>query len=109
MLPAEAGLDRSAVDFHKGCYMGQEIVSRMEMAGRIRKELIGWYSPKIFADLKNATIRANDIEVGWITSQISKNGYTLGLAYARSSLIAQSEYQIGIDKNGITNFPITFF
>ena len=38
-FPAELGLDRLAVDFHKGCYLGQEIISRIESVGRIRRHL----------------------------------------------------------------------
>lgn len=39
ILPAEAGLDRTAVDFHKGCYLGQEVVSRIESVGRVNRTL----------------------------------------------------------------------
>jgi len=38
-LPAEAGLDKSAVDFHKGCYLGQEVVSRIESVGHANRIL----------------------------------------------------------------------
>jgi folate-binding protein YgfZ len=38
-FPAEVGLDQSAVDFHKGCYLGQEVVSRLESVGRVRQQL----------------------------------------------------------------------
>ena len=38
-FPAELGLDRLAVNFHKGCYLGQEIISRIESVGRIRRRL----------------------------------------------------------------------
>ena len=38
-FPAELGLDRWAVDFHKGCYLGQEIVSRIESVGRVKRGL----------------------------------------------------------------------
>lgn len=38
-FPAGLGLDKWAVDFHKGCYLGQEIVSRIESAGKIPKRL----------------------------------------------------------------------
>lgn len=38
-LPAEAGLDRTAVDFHKGCYLGQEVVSRIESVGHANRLL----------------------------------------------------------------------
>ncbi len=38
-LPAEAGLDRTAVDFHKGCYIGQEVISRIQSVGRTNRAL----------------------------------------------------------------------
>lgn len=38
-FPAELGLDRWAVDFHKGCYLGQEIVSRLRSVGRVKRSL----------------------------------------------------------------------
>ncbi|MDF1740428.1 MAG: hypothetical protein P1U86_14810 [Verrucomicrobiales bacterium] len=39
-FPAELGLDRWAVDFHKGCYLGQEVISRIESVGRARRSLL---------------------------------------------------------------------
>jgi folate-binding protein YgfZ len=38
-LPAEARLDKTAVDFHKGCYLGQEVVSRIESVGHANRML----------------------------------------------------------------------
>jgi len=38
-LPAEAGLDRTAVDFNKGCYIGQEVVSRIQSVGHANRSL----------------------------------------------------------------------
>jgi folate-binding protein YgfZ len=38
-FPAELGLDAWAVDFHKGCYLGQEIVSRIRSVGRVKRVL----------------------------------------------------------------------
>ncbi len=40
VLPSEAHLDTFAVDFHKGCYTGQEVVSRMKTAGRTNRSLV---------------------------------------------------------------------
>jgi folate-binding protein YgfZ len=40
-LPQEAGLEKTAVDFHKGCYVGQEVVSRIKSVGRVNRELAG--------------------------------------------------------------------
>lgn len=39
-LPAEAGLDKTAIDFHKGCYLGQEVISRIESVGRVNRSLV---------------------------------------------------------------------
>lgn len=38
-LPAEVGLYDLALSFDKGCYIGQEIISRMEAAGKTRTKL----------------------------------------------------------------------
>lgn len=39
-LPAELGLDTWAVNFHKGCYLGQEVISRIESVGRVKRALL---------------------------------------------------------------------
>ena len=43
-LPHEAGLDRTHVDFHKGCYIGQEVISRLRSVGHVNRELRGFVS-----------------------------------------------------------------
>ena len=39
ILPAEAGLDKRAVDFEKGCYPGQEPIARQHYRGRVNRTL----------------------------------------------------------------------
>jgi tRNA-modifying protein YgfZ len=41
IIPPEAGLDRRAIDYEKGCYIGQEVISRMKMSGQMRQRLCG--------------------------------------------------------------------
>lgn len=38
-LPQEAGLETSSVEFDKGCYVGQEVVSRLASVGRVNRRL----------------------------------------------------------------------
>ena len=38
-FPSDLGSDKWAVDFRKGCYLGQEIVSRIENVGQTKKKL----------------------------------------------------------------------
>jgi folate-binding protein YgfZ len=40
LLPPEAGLDLSDISYHKGCYIGQEVISRVKHAGKINKRLV---------------------------------------------------------------------
>jgi folate-binding protein YgfZ len=41
-LPQEAHLESFAVDFDKGCYVGQETVSRLKSVGRVNQRLHGF-------------------------------------------------------------------
>ncbi len=40
VLPQEAGLEY-ALSYHKGCYLGQEIMARIEARGKVRRRLVG--------------------------------------------------------------------
>jgi len=40
LLPPEAGLDRTAISYTKGCYLGQEVISRMKRAGKTNRHLV---------------------------------------------------------------------
>lgn len=41
-LPPEAGLERTHIDYHKGCYIGQEVISRLRSVGHVNRELVGF-------------------------------------------------------------------
>lgn len=38
-LPPEAGLEDRAIDYHKGCYVGQEVISRLRSVGQVNRQL----------------------------------------------------------------------
>lgn len=39
MLPPEAALEASDISYQKGCYIGQEVISRIKSAGKVNKRL----------------------------------------------------------------------
>lgn len=82
-LPHEALLEATAVDFKKGCYVGQEVVSRVESVGRVNRILTG-----LTGDFPPAPslLFADDKRVGEVTSAISdpETGKTLALGYVHS-------------------------
>ncbi len=76
-FPHETNMDRLAgVDFDKGCYVGQEVVSRMQHRGTARtrsvKVLLDGPSPET-----GATILAGDKPVGTIGSTAAGKGIAL--------------------------------
>ncbi|MGX4773352.1 CAF17-like 4Fe-4S cluster assembly/insertion protein YgfZ [Bradyrhizobium guangdongense] len=76
-FPHETNMDRLAgVDFDKGCYVGQEVVSRMQHRGTARtrsvKVLLDGPSPEA-----GATILAGDKPVGTIGSSARGKGIAL--------------------------------
>jgi len=38
-LPNEGGLDRVAISYTKGCYLGQEVIARLKSMGQVRRQL----------------------------------------------------------------------
>jgi folate-binding protein YgfZ len=57
-LPHEAGLERTHVDFHKGCYIGQEVISRLRSVGHVNRALRGFVATNGVALVPGARIFA---------------------------------------------------
>lgn len=86
-LPHEAGLDLTAVDFHKGCYVGQEVVSRIESVGRTNRLLCGFVGD-FSADQAATLITPSGQPAGTITSAAMHFGMaqTAALGYLNSRI-----------------------
>jgi tRNA-modifying protein YgfZ len=71
IIPVEANLEDSAIDYAKGCYIGQEVISRMKMSGQRNKSLCGLTTTgdAVFEPgMKLYPIETSGKEAGWITS-----------------------------------------
>ncbi len=71
--PVEANLEQSCIDYNKGCYIGQEVISRMKMSGQRNKKLSGFISlddAPLEAGMKLSAVAEERKEIGWITSAI---------------------------------------
>jgi len=63
-FPHEADMDQlHGVDFHKGCFVGQEVVSRMEHRGNVRTRLVP-VAYEGFAPDAGAAVMAAEKQVG---------------------------------------------
>jgi folate-binding protein YgfZ len=89
-FPLEAGLEQRAISFSKGCYIGQEVISRVHTFGQVTKALRGL---RLADDLQQLPVKGDKLrhagkEVGYITSAIAspKFGGTIALGYVRKEV-----------------------
>lgn len=71
IIPVEANLEKRCIDYEKGCYVGQEVISRMKMSGQRNKKLCGLVSlgkSPLAAGMRLFATPEKDKEVGWMTS-----------------------------------------
>jgi hypothetical protein len=86
-FPHEANMDwLNGLDFNKGCYVGQEVVSRMKHRGSTRKRILRYQSqgPAVEA---GATILAGSTVIGVTGSSANDNG----LAMIRLDRLAEAQ------------------
>lgn len=69
IIPLEAELEH-AIDFEKGCYIGQEIVARMKYRGHPNRLLRGIEIDAENPMQQNSKLFNGDKEVGWVTSSV---------------------------------------
>jgi folate-binding protein YgfZ len=84
-IPLEAGLERRAISFSKGCYVGQEIIVRVTQrgGGRVARKLVGlrFQSPEL--PKPKDVIKVGGREIGWVTSaaRSPRLGIPIALGY----------------------------
>ena len=89
--PQEAALEKTAVSFDKGCYLGQEVVCMLEMRGHVKRKLVPIVVESTEAPGRGAEVLDDDGNVvGEVTSAVSSPtlGKAVGLAMVKR---AQSE------------------
>jgi len=86
IIPIEANLEQRAIDYQKGCYIGQEVISRIKMSGQTNKRLCGLISLDDFPvqpGMKLTAPSAPGKEVGWITSATRSGRQEIALGYVK--------------------------
>jgi folate-binding protein YgfZ len=68
LLPPEAGLDVTDISYHKGCYIGQEVISRIKSAGKVNKRLVLMEIEGGFPDADARLVDEEGRDAGIITS-----------------------------------------
>ena len=88
IIPIEANLEERTIDYEKGCYIGQEVISRMKMSGQTNKKLCGLVllndSP-LEPGMRLFAAGGEKKEVGWLTSTTHSErlGKQVALGYVK--------------------------
>jgi len=98
-LPQESG-QMHAVNYQKGCYIGQEIVERIRARGHVNKKLVRLAIDAAEAPPPGAALTADGQEAGEITSAVysPELGHVAALGYLR---VAYAEPGKVLDARGV--------
>jgi tRNA-modifying protein YgfZ len=85
VIPNEAGLQDRAISYTKGCYVGQEVISRIKSIGHVNRHLCGLIAPAELVPGDQLFSDSDGKAVGNVTSvcNSAKVGGTIALAYIR--------------------------
>lgn len=99
-IPQEAGINERAVDFDKGCYIGQETVARLHYKGRPNRHLRRLVSGDPLT--KGEPVSIGDRRLGTIgTAVLSPARGSLALAILRREAEPGAEVTVGEGKTAI--------
>ena len=110
VLPQEAGLDERAISYTKGCYLGQEVISRIKSIGHVNRHLRGMIPSLDFTLEIGDKLRAfehpgkevgNITSVGWSESL----GRAIALGYVRRGF-ESSGTTLQVERNNTLIGPI---
>jgi folate-binding protein YgfZ len=104
VLPQEAGLE-GFVSYRKGCYLGQEIMARIEARGNLRRQLAGLRLAAL-PEAGQRDIRLEGRTVGRLgTVAVDPGAGVLALAVLRSDVSPQATLEVGGTSARISPLP----
>jgi folate-binding protein YgfZ len=85
MLPPEAGLDATDISYRKGCYIGQEVISRIKSAGKVNRRLVCMALNPAISTEGLMLVDAAGAPAGQLTSisPLAANGVRAALGYVK--------------------------
>ncbi len=83
-LPGEGGLERDAVSFTKGCYLGQEVVARMHNVGRPQRGLFVLSGSGAIPECPTVLYNSDEKNLGELRSAITTATGWTGVALLKT-------------------------
>jgi folate-binding protein YgfZ len=102
--PLEAGLERF-VSFTKGCYIGQEVIARLDTYDKLKRKLMGLVLTEKASVMPGASVTSNGETIGRITSVVDSVlvGGKIALAFIRSAWATHdATVEVGSESGPVT-------
>jgi folate-binding protein YgfZ len=95
-IPQEAGLVEDAVSFTKGCYLGQELVARIDSRGHVNRHLRGFVVAASVLPPVGANLMSGQKSVGTVSSVTESLTMRspIGLAMVRREILLGTELRL---------------
>jgi folate-binding protein YgfZ len=114
IIPTEANLEATSIDYSKGCYIGQEVISRIKMSGQTNKRLCGLVSisgTPLRPGMRLLPDEGEAKDVGWITSaaRSSRLEKEIALGYVKrgfNSVASRLQARSPENSGGATDIPV---
>ena len=110
-IPLEAGLEERAISRSKGCYVGQEVIVRVQDRGhgRVARRLVGLtFDPDAPVPLHGATIESGGREIGRVTSATRSPLLCrpIALGYVHRDFVGPgTQVEVGPAQASVTELP----
>lgn len=105
-LVQETGLTPSAISFRKGCYIGQEVISRIRTVGKVNKSLcrLTFNAVPSFQGEIDTRLMAGEKEAGIVTSLAvipGQNPQVTGLGYVKRAFVKDCDFLCLAENEGV--------
>jgi folate-binding protein YgfZ len=105
-LPNEGGLDRDAISYTKGCYLGQEVMARLKTMGQVRRRLMRLSGPMAVPEILPSPLFADGKRIGELRSAAPAEDGFVGLAMISLLGLGQRQF-LGLSPDGPADLAIT--
>jgi glycine cleavage system T protein len=101
-IPVEANL-LEAISYTKGCYIGQEVIARIDARGHVNRRLVGLVLDGEILPAQGAPVVSPEREVGWVTSATYSPALqqNIALGYVRREVLNPGTH-LEVQANGTT-------
>ena len=111
-LPPEAHLERQAIDYNKGCYVGQEVISRLRSVGHVNRLMVSLIAnnekEELMPGMKLVARDESGKVIGFITSaaEQSDSGKFIALGYVTRDNAVSEKQLLAIEEGSLNLFGV---